>query len=242
MENSSQTMIVIALFIGAFVFIVLAFQPDTKVENLTQVKICSWNLDNFGVIKSSNLQTMEAIKDRIKTCDIFFVSNIEDSSGISFNYLCQKLPDYQCYNSSIQGGLIKQQYGIFWRKFDIFTIDYSYLNFTYPPIYTRIYLKNYSLDIYYFRTNLENVNNELDNLKNLVPNSGNTILMGDFHNDCLYSNYNFDKFSSIVQSNCTYERIYINENTMVYFNSSGIDYNFTSDISNNYISWIKLNL
>jgi len=242
MENQNQTIIIAALFIGAFIFIILAFQPKSQEDNNNQIKICSWNLDNFGVIKISNLQTIEAIKNRIKTCDIFFISDIKDSSGYSFNYLCKNLPGYQCYNSSVQGDLIKQQYGIFWKKFNNSIIDYSYLNFTYPPIYVRFYFKNYSLDIYYFKTNLEEIDYELENLKNLVPNTGNTILMGDFHNDCIYSNYTFDNFYSIIKSNCTYERIYINKDIEPYLNYSGIDYNFTSDISSNYISRIEINI
>ncbi len=241
MENSNQTFIIAALFIIAFVFIVMSLQPEKPKQQPNQVKICSWNLDNFGVVKSSNLQIIEAIKDRIKTCDIFFISDIEDSSGSSFNYLCNRLEDYQCYNSSIQGGLIKQQYGIFWKRFNHNIIDYSDLNFTYPPIYIQFDLGNYSLDIYYFRTNLENIDSELENLKNLIPSSGNIILMGDFHNDCIYSNYTFN-FNSIVSSNCTYERIYLNSEAMYYLNSSATDNNFTSDISNNYISSITLNI
>lgn len=246
MENSNQTFIVAALFIVAFVFIVISLQPEKPKIPSNQIKICSWNLDNFGLVKSSNIQVVEAIKDRIETCDIFLVSDIEDSSGISFDYLCNRLEDYKCYNSSIQGNLIKQQYGIFWNRFNPYIIDYSTLdlesNFTYPPIYIKLNLNSYVLDIYYFRTDSEKIDYELNELKKLVPNSGNILLMGDFHNDCFYSNFSFDYFNSIVSSNCSYERIYANQNTINYINNSGIDFNFTLDISNNYISSITLNL
>ena len=240
---AKETFIVAICFILAFILFIFAL-GGSKADNSIpkQIKICTWNLDNFELNKIYNMQTLEAIKDRIKSCDVFFVSDIRDESGKSFEILCS-MTGYNCYNSSINGDLIKQQYGVFWnKKINNTIIDYSsYINVTYPPIFIRFYLFNYTLDVYYFRTNKQNIDDELNTFHSFIPNTGYTLLMGDFHNDCIFSEYKFNDYYSVANNTCNYERIYVNQNMLNYINDSGTDTNFSSDISINYISWIKIN-
>jgi hypothetical protein len=209
------------LFIIAVVIILLLVSKSQTPSQPTpyskdSISIVSWNLQRFGDNKSSNSELLNKYFDVLKNYDIIFIQEITK--------LCNKFLNYNCYISSRAGNTnYKEQYGVIYKQDIVSTFqDYnpgSASLFERPPLRMNINIYNYSLTIFNVHLKPDNVDNELNNLYDAVPKSGNVLVSGDLNADCDYYNNivstQFDSWYWLIQdnedttvgvSNCAYDR------------------------------------
>lgn len=234
------------------------FQGKEKIN----IKIANFNAEKFGdgKIRKVGYQFYE---DLIDDYDIFFLQEITDKDGNSFRELCNFLKeDYNCYNSSRAGrSSQKEQYGLFYKKEFKKTKmkDYNLMDsqdrWERPPIEVQFDINGYKFTIFNIHTKPKDTIKEINHLENLIENRKNpTLLIGDLNQDCDYdpneSKGDFESWNYIIKdsedttstlsTNCTYDRIIINQNLFKKYSNYGIDSRYL--YSNHYLIWIELKI
>jgi deoxyribonuclease-1/deoxyribonuclease-1-like protein len=208
------------------------------------IRVGSYNMQIFGLDKSSNYQLMEKYKILIRTYDVFFIQEIRDESGIAFKQLCE-LVNYSCISSSRAGTTkSKEQYGVMWSnrvKFLNFT-DYNTESFNLttsferPPIRAEFEIQNKTIYFYEIHTKPDNTPQEIDNLEKIVRLEGfqYVAVLGDLNMDCDYykNSSNFrgwyylisdDMDTTVGDTICAYDRIIVSSELKILISSSGVD-------------------
>ncbi len=269
MKTVSKVTIVSCIIIAVLATLFLSNSPSKESQIINKpsdgqpqnssFKIANWNLQIFGVSKSSNSTLMAKYASEIGKYDIIFVQEIRDSSGAAFQKLCSLLPQYDCTVSSRAGQTSsKEQYGIIYRK-GIHLLSVNDFNpqyqteFQRPPVLAVFNITRYNLKIYNIHTDPDKVASELGRLESMVDSSGDTMILGDLNADCSYYNplksTDFDSWfwaikdnedTTVASTDCAYDRIILNNNAESEFIGFGIDKNVTSDISDHYLVWVEM--
>lgn len=244
------------------------FRRDMPTEvnsNINEAKtftIANWNMDVFGKKKANDQELMNLYASIISNYDIIFLQEIRDNSGESFKRLCSLLVSYDCNISSRAGrSTNKEQVGIIYRK-GIKIINFTDFNpdvldrWERPPIEVRFNVDGYKLSVYNIHTKPTNASIELTNLDSLVPDYGDTIVIGDLNADCGYFNHGkedqFNKWNWIIsdsddtstsESSCAYDRIIINDNAKNEFEYYGIfNKSIDKNVSDHYLVWAEFKI
>jgi hypothetical protein len=226
--------------------------PTTNTTTIaTTLKIASFNSQIFGDNKLQELG-IPYYNELIKNYDIFFLQEIRDSDGSSFNELCQSMNDYKCYVSSRAGrSSSKEQYGVLYKKeLNANFTDYNPDDkdrWERPPLEANFK----GLTIYTIHTKPDDVPNEINHLEEIVEDTGRIIILGDLNADCdYYDNSKYDDFddwnwvilddedTTTGNTHCAYDRIIINDE----FVSYGINKNITKEVSDHYLVWIEIKI
>jgi len=183
---------------------------------------------------------------------VFYLLEIRDADGSSFNELCKALPQYTCeINRRAGRSSSKEQIGIFYKNIELTTItDFRDTadNFERPPLLTLWNVGTYQLQMYAVHLKPDDVKAELAALEVIVPDASNIVIIGDLNADCSYYNPSeepeFDNLNWIIpdsadttvsDTDCAYDRILLNNNAKTKFVSYNIVTNFTKEQSDHYL-------
>jgi len=227
------------------------------------VTVAAWNMQRFGPEKAGNATLLYAYADRIRQYDIVFLQEITDSSNESFPLLCSLLVDYTCVNSSKAGRTsYKEQYGIVYRK-NITLLGYKDWNpdpldrWERPPSELRFGFGQFNMTFFVLHSKPSDMKRELRGIENaLVMEDGNIAVIGDLNADCDYyspasaNSTELDGWYWAVpdsedttvskNTNCAYDRIILNDGAKSRFVEYGVDRNVTSDMSDHYLIWMRI--
>jgi endonuclease/exonuclease/phosphatase family metal-dependent hydrolase len=234
-------------------------QNTSKINNNT-IKIANWNLQIFGDAKENNSTLMGIYARVIGQYNIVFIQEIRDADQSAFTKLCGLLPEYNCNISSRAGRTTsKEQVGIIYRK-GITIISWKDFNpdaldrWERPPIAVGFDINGYSVTAYNIHIDPNTVSSELDALEQIVTNSGNVIVLGDFNADCLYytpqEETDFDDWNWVIKdsddttvslTDCAYDRIILNSDAYAEFVQSGIFHQgIEKAVSDHYPVWVEI--
>lgn len=228
-------------------------EPQTKI-----IRIANFNAQIFGDSKWESLGA-EFYIPLIEDYDIFFLQEIRDKDGSSFNSLCNELEGYQCDISSRAGrSSSKEQYGIIYKEGITATLtDYNpdqEDRWERPPIEVKFDIDDYNLIVWNIHTKPDDVENEINHLEETVIDEGNVIVLGDLNLDCDYndgSSGDFEGWNYLIgdnddtttkQTNCAYDRIILNDGAYGKFEDYGIDTSITEDESDHYLIWVEIEI
>ena len=235
-------------------------RPPSPSPNLSEsLKVASWNLQIFGQTKANNSQLMNQYVKTIQDYDLIFIQEIRDSSGEAFPKLCAMLLNYSCEISSRAGRTVsKEQYGVIYKK----QIKLNFLKdynpdpqdrWERPPLEVSFDLGTYNLTLINIHIKPQEVKEELDYLEDLIPNQGNTAVLGDLNADCAYYNPKtsqaFDTWIWLIQDNqdttvgssdCAYDRIFVTPTLNQKVFAKGIDTRVTPEESDHYLIWFQV--
>ncbi|HIJ09448.1 MAG TPA: hypothetical protein HA368_01790 [Nanoarchaeota archaeon] len=254
----------IYIFLMIAFLLILFYVEFLFYENyITQtIKIANWNLNVFGESKAGNNDLMTLYKEKISNYDIIFIQEIRDISGLAFYELCSSLENYSCVNSSRAGRTnYKEQYGVIFRD-DINLVSFKDYNpdslnrWERPPVRLDFKINDSEFIVYNIHVKPDDVSKELGDLEDIVEDSGNVIILGDFNADCSYYNEKnknvFNSMSWVIKdyqdtavskSRCAYDRIVLNDNSYKFYKKSGVDYTqITENVSDHYIVWVEMKI
>src|SRR3989339_360716 len=157
--------------------------------------------------------------------------------------------------------LYKEQYGVIFRD-DINLVSFKDYNPDFlnrwerPPVRLDFKIDDSELIIYNIHVKPDDVSKELGYLEDIVEDSGNVIILGDFNADCSYYNEKnknvFNSMSWVIKdyqdtavskSRCAYDRIVLNDNSYKFYKKSGVDYTqITENVSDHYIVWVEMKI
>ncbi len=237
--------------------------PSTTNNSQRQfATVANWNLQVFGKSKAANATLMDAYAGILSRYDVAFVQEIRDDSGNSFRDLCTRIPTHVCMNSSRAGRTSsKEQIGILYRK-DIELAEFRDFNpdeknrWERPPIEAVFDMGGFRLKIYNAHLDPDTVPAELKALEEVVNDSGNTVVLGDFNADCgYYPSVNRTQFrnwtwvipdsadTTVHATNCAYDRIFLNQNATKRLVGWGIySTGINTSLSDHYPVWMNLSI
>jgi hypothetical protein len=250
-------------------------QNDTKEEKIVDAveeivdeveepesitfSVANWHINGFGKKTTDNETKLELILDIIRQYDIIFVQGIQDSSGSAFNDLCLELSSYECRLSERTGeSQTKEQYGVVYAN-DIEIVewkDYSKDNrdeWERSPLMVKFKLNDFTFNAYNIHIDKDEALTEMEELEDIVINSGNVMVLGNLYADCDFYNMTHEKDfkewdwvidnnedTFVLEEDCAFDRIILNEELSDKMKDSGI-YNedIKKDISNHYLIWVE---
>lgn len=238
-------------------------EDEEKIEEVVEpgskqnIKIANFNAQIFGDSKWDKLGG-DFYVNLIDDYDIFFLQEIRDADGSSFDSLCSLLDDYDCRVSSRAGrSSSKEQVGVIYKE-GIDLIDFTDLNpdsqdrWERPPIRVSFRIDDYEIMIYNIHVKPDDVESEMDYLEEVVKTNRNVMVLGDLNLDCSYDdgsagdfedwNYliNDNEDTTVSQTDCAYDRIIVNDDLNEEVVESGIYTEIISEQSDHYLVWIEI--
>ena len=232
-----------------FHLIITNIDTPTTSNNVDNISIASWNLQNFGSTKAANVTLLNFYINKLNDYDLFVIQEISDPTTDAIESFATKLPTYNYVISKPAGqGTSKEQYAIFYNnKVVLLSItdwtEKEQNNFERPPLEATFIVKNRTFTLYTIHIKVANVSQELTNLENLIDTpTRDTIILGDLNADGdSYYNGVIHHFlgwhwlitsgmdTTVAKSSNAYDRIIINDATKNNFISVGImnDVNFS---------------
>ncbi|MBT4165798.1 hypothetical protein HOE04_02050 [archaeon] len=231
---------------------------DEPEPNSQNIKIANFNAQIFGDSKWGKLGSSFFVP-LIEDYDIFFLQEIRDKDGSSFNTLCSSLEDYDCQISQRAGqSTSKEQYGVIYKK----SIEATLTDYTSeyqdevqrPPLKVEFLIDDYELTAWNYHTSPDSVEEDINLLENLVEDSGNVLIIGDFNLDCSYDDGKAGDFvdwnyliedgedTTVSQTDCAYDRIIINDDMNEEYVDDGIYTEITKEQSDHYLVWVEIEL
>jgi deoxyribonuclease-1-like protein len=249
---------ILVILIAALAIGYIFYLNDKSYNKNETYTVANWNLQIFGEKKANNTELMKTYATIMSNFDIIFIEEIRDKEGLAFPELCAMMPEYDCVNSSRAGrSSSKEQYGIIYlkrinleslRDFNPDSLD----RWERPPMRADFTIENYSISMYVIHTKPEDTPNELSKLEELVQDpKENTLILGDLNADCSYYkggsflNWHWTIGDAIDTtsgpSDCTYDRIILNDNAYDEFIDSGVyKKGISTDISDHYLVWARM--
>src|SRR3989344_8019636 len=232
---------------------------ESDFNESVSLRIATWNLQIFGQKKASNSELLSYYADKISEYDVIVVQEIRDEEQTAFPKLCELLPDCECKVSSRAGkSSSKEQYGIIYRKAILLEdIDYNQPEyqelFERPPLELRLSFEGWNFTLITIHVDPDKAEEEMEYLEELFENNEeDTILLGDLNTDCTYYKENllqdFEEWDWIItneedtttsNTNCTYDRIIINNPTKDNYIQHGIMNDVTLQQSDHYLAWAE---
>ncbi|HLC79838.1 MAG TPA: endonuclease/exonuclease/phosphatase family protein [archaeon] len=232
---------------------------ESDFNESVSLRIATWNLQIFGQKKASNSELLSYYADKISEYDVIVVQEIRDEEQTAFPKLCELLPDFECKVSSRAGkSSSKEQYGIIYRKAILLEdIDYNQPEyqelFERPPLELRLSFEGWNFTLITIHVDPDKAEEEMEYLEELFENNEeDTILLGDLNTDCTYYKENllqdFEEWDWIItneedtttsNTNCTYDRIIINNPTKDNYIQHGIMNDVTLQQSDHYLAWAE---
>ena len=221
----------------------------------SDISIACWNLQIFGPSKASNDTLLDYYAEKLDDYDIFIIQEIRDASGEAIQTLGQRFPDYQYIISNRAGqSSSKEQYAVFYNSQANLIDSYDYqsdyqVEMQRPPLKITFSSNNWTFTLYTIHTQPNNVACELSVLESIVGNTtGDSIILGDLNADgSYYDEDNIKHFTdwtwvvtndidtTVAESDNTYDRIIINDETENNFISFGIMDDVIKDQSDHYL-------
>ena len=256
-------LIVLIIILVGFLFYLIITNIDnpTTINNVDNVSIASWNLQDFGPKKAANETLLNFYANKLDDYDLFLIQEIRDSTTYSIESIATKLPNYNYVISKLAGqGTSKEQYAIFYsNEVELLSnIDWTEKeqnNFERPPFEATFKIKNWTFTLYAIHIKLNNVPQELTNLESLIDTpTQDTIILGDLNadGDNYYNGviHNFLDWhwlitsgmdTTVAKSNNAYDRIIINDATENNFISVSIMNDVNVIQSDHYIVYAIFN-
>lgn len=235
-------------------------EPEPELPD--RVRVANWNLQIFGLAKSSNESLMPIYTYVINTTDIMFIQEIRSIDPVAFERLCVTLPGYECKISSRAGrSQSKEQYGLIYKK-EIELVEWEDYNpdeldrWERPPVKAVFKVYGYPLTVYNIHIKPTDVVNELQHLENMIVDIGNIVVIGDLNADCKYYDYEDEPVftdwtwaiadtadTTTSNTNCAYDRILFNWDSSNEYIGSGIWHRgINEDVSDHYMVWADIYL
>jgi endonuclease/exonuclease/phosphatase family metal-dependent hydrolase len=256
-------LIILIIVLAGILFYVIITNINTPPtsNNIETVTIASWNLQNFGPIKTANETLLNFYVNKLDDYDLFIIQEIKDPTSEAIESFATKLPNYHYVISKLAGqGTSKEQYAIFYKKEIVLlsTKDWTENeqdNFERPPLEATFKVKNWTFTLYTIHIKVGNVPQELSNLENLIGTpTQDTILLGDLNadGDNYYNGviHNFLGWhwlitsgmdTTVAKSSNAYDRIIINDATKNNFIKVGIMNDVTVSQSDHYLVYAVFN-
>jgi len=234
-------------------------EPELEPEpELQYVKIANFNAQIFGDSKWEEFGE-DFYVPLVEDYDIFFLQEIRDIDGSSFDSLCEALDGYQCDISSRAGRTqVKEQYGIIYKEGITATLtDYNpdeEDRWERPPVEVEFDINGYELTVWNIHIKPSDVEVEINYLEDVVEYTGNVIVLGDLNLDCTYDDGmagDFEDWNYLIEDNddttvsqtdCAYDRIILNDDAYEEYENHGIDTSITEDESDHYLVWVELEI
>ncbi|MCJ7571111.1 MAG: hypothetical protein MUO82_04450 [Candidatus Thermoplasmatota archaeon] len=254
--------VLIIILVGILFYLtIININTPTISNNVDNVSIASWNLQDFGLKKTANETLLDFYVNKLDDYDLFVIQEIRDYTTDAIESIAVKLPDYDYVISKPAGqGTSKEQYAIFYNdEVELLNItdwtEKQQKNFERPPLEATFKVKNWTFYLYTIHIKLDNVPQELTTLENLIDTpTQDTILIGDLNadGDNYYNGviHNFLDWhwlitsgmdTTVAKSSNAYDRIIINDATENNFISVGIMNDVNVSQSDHYLVYAMFN-
>ena len=241
---------VVVLVLGVLFGGYLGFGDEGGSEG---IRVASFNGQIFGDSKIEKIG-VDYYVDLVRGYDLFFLLEIRDKDGSSFDEVCSALAsyNYSCLVSERAGrGISKEQVGVVWRdginvtgfgevddELDLFEREPFWVEFSFSD--DRFYIVHLKPD---------DVVGEMGALEEIVGES-DTVLIGDFNADCDYydavEETHFDSWNWVIgddvdtttgATDCAYDRVVVSGDVGVL--GSGV-VEISEDVSDHHLVWVEL--
>jgi len=223
--------------------------------------VANWNLQIFGVSKSSDLELMDYYVEKISFHDIVFIQEIRDASGDAFRKLCDLSVKHDCLVSHRSGrSSSKEQYGfMFSDRVEVLEVrDFANVrqaDFERPPYAVKVRVGGLEFWLVNLHAKPDDVYRELVFLEELVGElEGLVLVLGDLNASCSY--FNRDKTPVFVdwvwvigdsvktnvaeKSSCAYDRIIVELDLNSSIKGFGVMDDVLKEQSDHYLVWVTL--
>jgi len=218
----------------------LSFE-NIDLKPASSFTIANWNLQIFGQSKASEPEVMDFYDAKMSDYDIIFIQEIRDASGTAFPTLCQRMEGYECAVSQRDGrSSSKEQIGVIYKEnYELIElVDLADPDDVWErsPTMVKFNVEGYEFTAYNAHLKPDDVDAELNAMEEAIINEGNVIVLGDLNADCDY--YNplldgaFDSWNWLIansadttvsQTDCAYDRIFVNDDMKLEIGESGVD-------------------